>query len=159
MQIILSTFICFLLVVAPSASIVFADQTDFQIKVGIMKPASPTKDRLWETNVLTMDPTRRPGFCFLIVPSSEKPYEVYSITYLPKEPKNLTGEFQKMKLPTALNGLKTKPKHVDGIRPFCFDFHKGDPLGKYILEIFVNKTLKTTLILDVVPLESNQEKD
>ena len=133
---------------------VLASQRDFIIKVGVIKRTTPTRSKLLETNEFPMDPTKRPGFCFIIDPPNEKPYEVYSISYLPKNPKKLTGEFKDMKLSRAVAGIKTKIKHVDGIRPFCFNFNKGDPIGKYAIEVFINNTLKATLNLDVVPLNS-----
>ena len=124
-----------------------------------MKPATPTKDRLWETNTLTMDPKRRPGFCFIVDPPNTTPYDVYSIHYLPEKPKQLTGTFKGTDLTIAVSGIKSRERQVEGIRPFCFDFDHGDPTGKYAIKVFINNTLKTTLNLDVVPLESNPQND
>ena len=159
MKIILSVFISFLLVMPHLAGMVFANQRDFIIKVGVMKPATLTKDRLWETTVLTMDPSRRPGFCFIVDPPNTTPYDIYSISYLPKKPENLTGNFQGMELSRAVRGIKSPERHVNGIRPFCFHFDHGDPIGKYVIEVFINNTLKATLNLDIVPLNSNSPLD
>ena len=159
MKILLSTFICLIFVIPHLAERVLATQRDFVMKVGVIKRTTATRGKLWETNKLPMDPTKRPGFCFIIDPPNKKPYEVYSISYLPKNPKKLTGEFQDMKLSRAVDGIKTKTKLLVGIRQFCFDFHQGDPIGKYVMEVFINNTLKTTLNLDVVPPKPNPQND
>lgn len=155
MKILLSVFFSFLLVMSHLAGLVLADQRDFIIKVGVMKPTTPTKGRLWETTELTMDPSRRPGFCFIVDPPNTTPYDIYSISYLPEKPENLTGDFQGMELSKAVRGIKSPERHVNGIRPFCFHFDHGDPIGKYVIKIFINNTLQTSLNLDVVPPKSN----
>ena len=115
-----------------------------------MELADSRGDRLRETRTVSADPSRRPGWCFLVDPPTDAPYEVYSIHYLPLPPDHLTGEFKGQKPDRAMSGLKTESKRVDGIRPFCFDFHAGDPLGEYRVEVFVDGVLTTTLRLQVV---------
>jgi hypothetical protein len=115
-----------------------------------MDPADSRGDQLRETRTISADPSRRPGWCFIVDPPTDAPYEVYSIHYLPLAPDSLTGEFAGAKPHSAVNGLKTEIKRADGIRPFCFDFHAGDPLGEYRVEVFIDGSLKTTLRLEVV---------
>lgn len=122
----------------------------FVVRLGIMEHASPTADRLRETDKVTMDPTRVPGFCFLVDPPSSAPYEVYSISYLPGAPSHLTGDFKGRKPAGAVRGVRSATQRVSGIRPFCFNFDPGDPLGEYRIEVFINGTRKTTLHLEVV---------
>ena len=44
----------------------------------------------------------------------------------------------------------TEIKRVDGVWPFCFDFHTGDPLGEYrVRGVRRRCACKTTLRLDV----------
>lgn len=131
-----------------------SQERDFLVKVGIMQSVTPTKDRLLESNKITMDPSRKPGYCFLIGPPNADPYMVYSIHYLPEPPRKLTGSFQGMDATSAVEGMKTEEKRVEGVQPFCFDFHPGDPLGTYRIEVFINSTLKETLNLEVVPLQA-----
>lgn len=76
------------------------------------------------------------GLRFLVDPPDDEPYEVYSVAYLPGHPKQLTGDFAGQSEASA--GLKSRTSQVDGIRPFCFDFHPGDPLGEYRVEVFIN---------------------
>ena len=107
-----------------------SEDRGFVVKFGVMEPANATRDRLRETRKITMDPSRRPGWCFLVDPPNAEPYEIYSIHYLPKEPTSLTGDFKGEQPAQAIAGIKTAVKLVEGIRPFCFDFHRGDPLGE-----------------------------
>jgi hypothetical protein len=127
-----------------------AQEQKFGVKAGVMEAATTGADRLRETAVLTMDPARRPGWCFVVEPSNSEPYEVYSIHHLPGPPKSLTRDFQGMAPDSAVTGIKTNVEHVEGPRPFCFDFNAGDPVGEYRVEVFINGALKTTLRLDVV---------
>ena len=116
-----------------------------------MERATPTKGRLWETRTITMDPSRRPGWCFLVDPPNDEPYDVCSVHYLPRAPRSLTGDFKGTPAADATTAIRTRVQRVDGIRPFCFDFHQGDPLGEYRVEVFINNgTLKTTLTVEVV---------
>jgi len=135
-----------------------SDPQDYLVKVGVMEPATDTEDRLRETQRLTMDPTRRPGFCFLVHPPNAEAYEVYSIHHLPDSPSHLTGDFNGVQSTQAPKGIRTATKRVDGIRPFCFDFHPGDPLGEYRIEVFINDALKATLRLDVVSASAPSEE-
>lgn len=131
-----------------------SERRQFVIKAGIMEPADSGRDRLRETRTISADPSRRPGWCFLVDPPTDAPYEVYSITYLPLPPDRLTGDFKDEQPDRAVSGLKTAIERVDGIRPFCFDFHAGDPLGEYRVEVFVDGALETTLRLQVVAPDS-----
>lgn len=130
---------------------------DFIVKAGVMEPADSQGDRLRETQTISADPSRRPGWCFIVDPPTDTPYEVYSIHHLPLPPDRLTGDFSGAKPNGALNGLKTEVKRTDGIRPFCFDFHTGDPLGEYRVEVFIDGSLKTTLHLQVVAPPARSE--
>jgi len=134
----------------PSASAESPARREFIIKAGVMEPADARGDRLRETRTISADPGRRPGWCFIVDPPTDAPYEVYSIHYLPLPPDRLTGDFAGVKPDRAVNGLKTELKRVDGIRPFCFDFHAGGPLGEYRVEVFIDGSLKTTRRLKVV---------
>jgi hypothetical protein len=123
-------------------------QTAFILKAGTMESSSPGIDRRHETQRITMDPTRRPGWCFLVDPSDYETYEVYSVTYLPGQPKELTRDFAGQSESSA--GLRSATSRVDGVRPFCFDFHHGDPLGEYRVEVFINGARHTELRMHVV---------
>jgi hypothetical protein len=127
-----------------------AAHRDFVIKAGVMEPADAHGDRLRETQTISADPRRRPGWCFIVDPPSDAPYEIYSVHHLPSPPDKLTGDFSGAKPDSGASGLKTAVKRTDGIRPFCFDFNDGDPLGEYKVEIFIDGSLKTTLRLQVV---------
>jgi hypothetical protein len=120
-------------------------ERDYIIKAGVMEPSSALKDRLRETREITMDPMRRPGWCFIVDP--------HSIHYLPKPPRRLTGDFKDEDPTSVKKGIMTRPELVNGIRPFCFDFHQGDPLGDYKVEVMINGMLKTTLSHKVVAPE------
>jgi hypothetical protein len=127
-----------------------SERQAFVVKAGVMEAATAGTDRLRETAVVTMDPSRRPGWCFVVDPPNSRPYELYSIHHLPSPPKSLTGDFQGMEPALAVRGIKTDVQHVDGIRTSCFDFSSGDPLGEYRVEVFINGTPTTTLRLEVV---------
>lgn len=123
-------------------------RTTLVVKAGVMEPTDPGVDRLHETQRITMDPTKRPGLCFLVDPPDDEPYEVYSVACLPSHPKQLTGDFAGQSESSA--GLTSTTSRVDGIRPFCFDFHPGDPLGEYRVEVFINGAFHTELRMQVV---------
>ena len=123
-------------------------RTTFLVKAGVMEPVDAMGDRLRETQTITMDPERIPGWCFLVLPPNDETYEVYSITYLPGQPKELTGDFAGQSEASA--GLRSATSRGDGIRPFCFNFDPGDPLGEYRTEVFINGTLHSELHMEVV---------
>lgn len=118
---------------------------DFIIRSGVMERAGAARNRLRQTDTITMDPSRRPGWCFLVDPPTDEPYEVYSIHHLPVPPTQVMGTFD--------DGLKTKAERVVGGRLFCFDFNDGDPLGEYRIDVFVDGVLKDTLRVGVVPAD------
>ncbi len=124
------------------------ERTEFLVKAGIMEPANAGVDRLHETERISMDPTRCPGWCFLVDPPNEQEYEVYSVTHLPGEARQLTGDFAGQSQPSG--GLRSAASRVDGIRPFCFDFDPGDPLGEYRVEVFINGARHSELRMQVV---------
>jgi hypothetical protein len=124
-------------------------ERSFIVRAGVMERAGAERDRLRETQEIPLDPTRRPGWCFIVDPPNPEPYEVYSVHHLPSAPKALTGDFATSAADEALSGIKTEVDRVDGIRPFCFDFHAGDPTGTYRIEVFINGVLSTTLQLHV----------
>ncbi|MDB6062002.1 MAG: hypothetical protein JWM78_2105 [Verrucomicrobiaceae bacterium] len=97
-----------------------------------------------------MNPSRTSGFCFIVDPPSQNRYQVYSVHHLPKAPATLTGDFAKLSPLAAISGIQTETSSVDGIRPFCFEFNPGDPIGNYQIEVFINGNLTTTLNLNVV---------
>ena len=124
-----------------------------------MEPESQNRSYLIETNKVTMDPSRNPGFCFLVDPPNDKPYQIYSIHYLPQKPESLKGEFKRYNLAKATQGIKTIEKHVKGIRSFCFDFHAGDPLGNYQIKIFINKILNSIVELEAISIKNPLTKE
>lgn len=141
----------FLLLCSVSAVTSAEGKRDFFIvKAGIMEPSGDGIDRLRETNTVSMNPSRKPGFCFIVDPPSPNRYQVYSVHHLPKVPAALTGDFAKSPPQAAVSGIQTETSVVDGIRPFCFDFSPGDPVGNYKIEVFINGNLNTTLDLTVV---------
>lgn len=124
------------------------EQRDFIVKAGVMEPKNDGVDRLRETGTVTMNPERIPGWCFIVDPPDNEPYEIYSVHYLPEDPQNLTGEFADQQ--ESIDGYKTDMSRAEGIQPFCFDFHEGDPLGEYRADVFINGTLKAELRIQVV---------
>lgn len=46
--------------------------------------------------------------------------------------------------------IKAKPMHATGRAAYTFWFDKGDPLGRYRLEVFVQKSLVKTISFNVV---------
>jgi hypothetical protein len=135
----------------PRSSIGDDRRRDFLIKEGVMELEAEKLDKLRETNRITMDPERRPGWCFIVHPPTSAPYDVFSVHYLPETPREFRGDFKGKTGKEVQEGLKTDTQHVSGIRPFCFDFHSGDPLGEYRIEVFINRALKKTIQLAVVP--------
>ena len=128
-----------------------ADQEGFSIKYGVMERVGTDVDNLRETKDVTLDPDRRPGWCFLVDPAQRaRPYDVYSVTYLPGMPRRLTGDFKNQD-PSA-RGFKSATKRGSGIRPFCFDFDAGDPVGEYTVDVFVDGKLVNTLRLNVMAM-------
>jgi hypothetical protein len=123
---------------------------DFVIKAGVMSPSIAGRNRFEETRTFPMDPARRPGWCFIVDPPTDQPYDVYSVHYLPTAPSRLTGELQEQDATRAASGVKTDVVRAHGFRSLCYDFDLGDPLGEYRVEIFIDGELKTTLRLEVV---------
>jgi len=144
---------------SPAAPADPSGSREFVVKAGVMESDGSPRDRLRETRTISADPRRRPGWCFLVDPPTDAPYEVYSITYLPRPPRRLTGDFEDEKPDRAVEGLKTATQRVDGIRPFCFDFHSGDPVGEYRVEVFIDGALTTTLRLQVVAPPATSGED
>jgi hypothetical protein len=123
----------------------------FVVKAGILEAGSDGERQLRETHTIPLEPDRRPSWCFVVAPPNDEPYDVYSVTYPPAAPARLTGDFSGEEAAAAATfGLRTEPKHVDGVRPFCFELHAGDPLGEYRVEVFVDEMLRETLRLQVV---------
>lgn len=131
----------------------------FKVKAGLLEAATTSATRLRETAEVTMDPARRPGWCFLVDPPDGQRYEVYSVHHLPGAPKSLARDFQGIAPDRAVGGIKTNVEQVDGTRTFCFDFNAGDPLGEYRVEVFINGTLQTTLRLNVVAAAARTRDD
>jgi len=126
------------------------ERPGFKVKAGLLEGATASEARLRETAEVTMDPARRPGWCFLVDPPNSRHYEVYSVHHLPGAPKSLARDFEGIAPDRAVDGIKTNVEQVDGSRTFCFDFNPGDPLGEYRVEVFINGTLQTTIRLNVV---------
>jgi len=139
-----------LLARAPSFA---ADENDFRVELGVMERVGGATDRLRPTHTVTMDPTRKPGYCFLVHPPDNEPYRIYSIHHLPAAPERLAGALHPLSPSQVAQGVRTPTERIDGIRPFCFDFDPGDPLGAYRIDVFVNDALKATLEMDVVAPE------
>lgn len=147
---LLPLYICILLCSANAMSSAESKRDFFIVKAGIMEPSGDGVDRLRETNTISMDPSRKPGFCFIVDPPNPSQYQVYSVHHLPKAPAALTGDFAKSSPQAAVSGIQTETSVVNGIRPFCFEFNSGDPIGDYQIEVFINGNLNTTLNLNVV---------
>lgn len=128
-----------------------AEPRDFVVKAGTMDLTNDAANIVRETQELTMDPARQPGWCFLVDPPNAEPYDVYSVHHLPGQPETLTGNFTNRTPSPAAAGLTTANTRTDGIRPFCFDFLPGDPIGDYRIEVFINGVLKRTVQLHVTP--------
>jgi len=125
------------------------DRTEFIVEIGVMEQVMEGSDRLRPTRSLTIDPSRRPGFCFIVDPPTDAPYEVYSVHYLPAVPAILTGDFAGKSTDRAPSGMTTRTERTNGIRPFCFDFHDGDPIGTYKVHVFINSSLSANFDLEV----------
>lgn len=123
-------------------------ERDFIVKAGIMEPAGAGTDRLHETSTITMDPNRQPGWCFVIDPPNDEPYDVYSVHHLPEAPRTLSGDFAHQSTETTEH--RTATRRADGIRPFCFSFHDGDPIGEYRIIVFINDKPSAKIRLQVL---------
>ena len=145
---VLAALIVFIESVA--GAVATSERRDFLVKAGLLEPGSTAADKLRETDEFTMEPSRRPGWCFIVDPPSADPYEVYSVHFLPGVPTSLDGDFKGTPPDQAVGGLKTATTRAEGMRPFCFDFQQGDPVGEYRVNVFINGALNTTLRMQMV---------
>ena len=74
-------------------------------------------------------------------------------------PANLTGDFAGESTDRAPSGMTTRTERTEGIRPFRFDFHDGDPIGTYKIRVFINSALTASFDLDVTELDDQPEPD
>jgi len=85
---------------------------------------------------------------FVIYPSSDQPYEVYSVHHLPELPADL-GSSGTLTL-TDDGGIRTDTDKAQGPRVFSFGFDEGDPLGTYKIDVYVNDRLVESASIQVV---------
>jgi len=119
----------------------------FVVKLGVMDPVDLRENRFRETRTVTRDARRRPGWCFVVDPPSDAPYEVYSVHHLPGTTDRPPGRGRDA---GAARDLETPARRVTGVQPFCFDFDERDPLGDYRIDVFIDRTLKARLELEVI---------
>lgn len=153
--------IVFLLLLMFGSKVSIADDGalgKFIIKYGVMQAATEFTDKLVENRNITMDPERRPGWCFIVHPLNEDTYSIYSVHHLPESVNQLTGDFKDLKQTDLKAGFKTKVEQSSGITPFCFDFHAGDPIGEYRIEVFINDEIQSTIKLNVIERKSKRCK-
>jgi hypothetical protein len=95
------------------------------------------------------------GLGFKLQSSSDAPFSVYTIHYLPGIPATLgdTGaegsEFEGYRPQDAISGLRTRPVEVEGEKYFYWHLDSGDPIGEYRIEVYVDDRLTETLIFTV----------
>jgi hypothetical protein len=118
-------------------------------QVGIRWEGSqPYQALIEETKVVPRDVGGDTALGFVIYPTSDQPYEVYSIHHLPALPKDL-GSSGTLTL-TDDGGIQTDTETARGPRVFSFGFDEGDPLGTYEIDVYVNNRLVGSASIKVV---------
>lgn len=107
----------------------------------------PYQALIEETTVVPRDVGGETALGFAIYPSSDQPYEVYSIHHLPEVPANLGSGTLTL---TDDGGIRTGTERARGPRVFSFAFDEGDPLGTYKVDVYVNDRLVDSASIEVV---------
>jgi hypothetical protein len=118
-------------------------------RVGILWEGSqPHQALIEETTLVSRDVDGETALGFAVYPSSDEPYEVYSIHHLPELPADL-GSSDTLTL-TGDGRIRTDTEKAHGPRVFSFGFDEGDPVGTYKIDVYVNDRLVGSASIDVV---------
>lgn len=123
-------------------------QKDFHVTFGLFKIESDFESKLIQEDVSTidlLDMKKNHVFGYEIVPPDELEYEVYSIDYLPAEPETLSGALSGKSTADFAKGIKSPTVIAKGISYSSFQFDRGDPLGEYRIEVYINQKLNKVI--------------
>lgn len=84
-----------------------------------------------------------------VSPSTEKEYEMYTVSYLPSKPEQLSGILADSSIDDYSKGIKSPVRKLkkDSVSYFAFD--KSDPTGEYKIEVYIDEVLIKTLKFNV----------
>src|SRR5262249_13022809 len=85
-----------------------------------------------------------------IVPSDDKPFDVYFLAGFPSAPKELNGLAKDSTMNPVSRTLKTPIQHLKEPTTIPMWFDPGDPVGEYSLEVFINNESKKLIRYKVI---------
>lgn len=89
-------------------------------------------------------------FGAIIVPPDNEEYQFYSISYLPKTPRILSGDISMLSTTSNEKGYKSPIYQMNGIGAHPMWLDVGDPEGLYRIEIYVNGFLQDIIEFEVL---------
>jgi hypothetical protein len=129
-----------LLMIALHAVPTFAD--DFDIKFGLMKKDAAGKYYVYSetTTIPLTDKNTDPDFRFgySIKTASDQPFTTYMIMHTPSAFEKYTGEFKDADKKEGGKTIQSPAKKAVTEFTYSLRFDRGDPLGQYKMEIWIN---------------------
>jgi hypothetical protein len=128
----------------------------FDIRFGILVDGVVVE----ETTVIPFYPVDT-GFRygFTISHDSYETYTSYAVHYLPEKPISAGGSFEKSDKIRPARRLKTKEEEIFDKHTFVeHGFEKGDPLGLYKLDIYINGRVAKSITYKVVTPEEYKRR-
>ena len=132
------------------------NNTSFDVKFGIFGVQDGAGIVKKETRILPFI-TKDEGqvYGIRISPSNNEPYNYYIVAYLPKKPKMLSGALKEINPGQSTKGIRFPKVKTKGISFSRMWFDDGDPLGTYILELYINDKLYEAIEFEAI--EYNRE--
>jgi hypothetical protein len=131
-----------------------AENAQFQIPFGIFAPQAPGRPaRLAEETLTIPLRFRESGFRwgFAIIPPSPGEYTWRAVFHLPQPPQSVGSVGHIVKRSNVSPTLAEIPvRHETEGTAFVMNFDKGDPLGLWKIEVFINDKLARTISFQVV---------
>ena len=126
-------------------------ETGYRIRFGIIEnDTTGLYDVAVETRVIPLL-TQETGFCFgySIAPPDDRTYLTHEVIHMPAPPKHIDFQMPVVELD---GGKIIRTPNIfrrdQMIYPFCFS--RGDPLGTWRLEVFINDNMAKTFRFKVV---------
>ena len=115
-------------------------ETTYEIRFGIIGVGANGESRvIRETNQIPRrDQSTGFRYGISIVPSDDRPFEIYFVAGFPSLPERTSGLAKDAPINPITQKLKSPSQTGKGVSTVPFWFDPGDPLGKYTLEIFIN---------------------
>ena len=131
-----------------------AEDGQFQVPFGIFAPQSANQPARLEEETLTIPlRLRETGlrWGFAIVPIRSGEYTWRAVFSLPSPPQSVGSVYHEVKRIKGSSTVSEVPLHHETeATAFVMSFDKGDPIGVWKIEVFINERLARTILFHVV---------